>query len=161
MDYLANIARRIGGFGTAIGVGFLIGVVLLIVANIVYRFFGGVIAGTYELVELMVAVVAASALVYTVLEHGHVVINIIVSRLPQRIQAIVESITLAVGLGIWALVAWANVGLIREKALGGEATLLLNIPVLPFRLFWEFSLLLLCLMLLVYLLKALHRVISK
>jgi TRAP-type C4-dicarboxylate transport system permease small subunit len=161
MDYLANIARRIGGFGTAIGVGFLIGVVLLIVANIVYRFFGGVIAGTYELVELMVAVVAASALVYTVLEHGHVVINIIVSRLPQLIQAIVESITLAVGLGIWALVAWANVGLIREKALGGEATLLLNIPVLPFRLFWEFSLLLLCLMLLVYLLKALHRVISK
>jgi TRAP-type C4-dicarboxylate transport system permease small subunit len=161
MDYLANIARRTGGVGTAIGASFLIGLVLLIVANIVYRFFGGVIAGTYELTELMVVVVAASALVYTALEQGHVAINIIVSRFPQRARAIVESITLAIGLGLWALVAWANVGLIREKALDGEATLLLNVPVFPFRLFWEFSLIILCLVLLVYLLKVFPRVIGK
>jgi TRAP-type C4-dicarboxylate transport system permease small subunit len=161
MNWLAKITRRAGGVGVVIGAGFLIGIVLLIVANIIYRFFGGVIAGTYELIELLVAVVAASAFVYVTLERGHVVINVIANRFPQRMRAIAESITLATGLGLWALVAWANVGLIREKALSGEETLLLNIPVFPFRLFWELSLILICLVLLVHLCKALSEVISK
>jgi TRAP-type C4-dicarboxylate transport system permease small subunit len=161
MHWLAKITRRNGGIGVVIGAGCLVGIVLLIVANIIYRFFGGVIAGSYELIEVMVAVVAASAFVYATLEHGHVVINVIVNRFPQRMRAIAESITLATGLGLWALVAWANFGLIQEKALSGEKTLLLDIPIFPFRLFWELSLILVCLVLLVHLCKALSEVISK
>ena len=161
MDYFANVIRRIGGIGTTVGAVFLIGVMLLIVANIVYRILGGVIAGTYELIGLLIVVTAAFAIVYAALERGHVAVNIIVSRLPQRPRAILESFTLVIGLGLWALIAWGSVRLISESVLVREKTVLLGVPFLPFRCFWELGLLLFCLVLLIDLVKVLSRMVNK
>ena len=48
MDYFANIVRRAGSGGMLIGVAFLLVAMIIMVANIMYRFFGGVITGTYD-----------------------------------------------------------------------------------------------------------------
>jgi hypothetical protein len=45
---------------------------LLMVSNIIYRFFGGVIPGTVELVGPLVSVTASFALSYTSIKKGHV-----------------------------------------------------------------------------------------
>lgn len=161
LDRATVIIRRISGAGAAIGATSLLAVMLLIIANIVYRFFGGVIAGTYELIGPMVVVTAAFALVYTALHHGHIAINIITSRLPERIRAIVGSFTGTIALGLWILIAWGSVKLMVQKATAGEATYLLNVPFLPFRLFWELGLILFCFVLLLDLFKLLSQVIRK
>jgi TRAP-type C4-dicarboxylate transport system permease small subunit len=162
MGHFAKVVHRIAGVGTVIGAGFLIGAMLLMVANIVYRFFGGVIAGTYELVGLFMVVTAAFALGYTALRQGHVVVKIVVSRFSKRTQAIIESFTSAIGLGLLALIVWESVWLTREKVLvGGEESAMLGVPFLPFRCAWMLGLFLFCLVLLIDLLKALSRVKSK
>jgi TRAP-type C4-dicarboxylate transport system permease small subunit len=161
LDRATSIIRRIGGAGAAVGATSLLAVMLLIMANIIYRFFGGVIAGTYELIGPMVVITAAFALAYTALHHGHIAINIITSRLPGHVQAIVQSFTGTIGFGLWILIAWGSVKLMAEKASAGEATYLLHVPFLPFRLFWELGLILFCLVLLLDLFKALSQVIRK
>jgi TRAP-type C4-dicarboxylate transport system permease small subunit len=161
LDRTTSIIRRIGGAGAAIGAISLLAVMLLIIANIVYRFFGGVIAGTYELIGPLVVVTAAFALVYTALYQGHINIKILTSRLPGRIQAVIESFTVSIGLGLWILIAWGSMKFMSEKATAGEATYLLNIPFFPFRLFWELGLILFCFVLLLDLFKALSQVIHK
>jgi TRAP-type C4-dicarboxylate transport system permease small subunit len=161
MDTIAGIIQRIGKAGAAIGAVTLLAVMLLIVSNIVYRFFGGVIAGTYELIGPLVVVTAVFALVYTALTQSHIVIKILTSRFPRRIQAIVQSIIGLIGLGLWALIAWGSIGLMIQKAANGEATYLLHVPILPFRIMWELGLILFCLVLLVDLIKSLSGVTGK
>jgi TRAP-type C4-dicarboxylate transport system permease small subunit len=161
MDTIASIIQRIGKVGAAIGAGTLLAVMLLIVSNIIYRFFGGVIAGTYELIGPMVVVTAVFALVYTALTQSHIVIKILTDRLPDRIRIIVRSIIGLISLGLWGLIAWGSVGLMIQKATGGEATYLLHVPFLPFRIMWELGLILFCLVLLVDLIKSLSGVTSK
>lgn len=161
MNSVASIIQRIGKIGAAVGAGTLLAVMLLIVSNIIYRFFGGVIAGTYELIGPLVVITAVFALVYTALTQSHIVIKILTSRFPGRIQAIVQSIIGLIGLGLWALIAWGSIGLMIKKAADGEATYLLHVPILPFRIMWEIGLILFCAVLLIDLIKSLSGAISK
>jgi TRAP-type C4-dicarboxylate transport system permease small subunit len=145
----------------AVGSVFLIGIALLVVANIVYRFFGGVIAGTYELVALMIVVTVAFALGYAALKQGHIVVRIVLSRFSPRIQAILTVFTSVIGLGFWALIAWKSAEIMSERALAGEYTEMLGVPYLPFRCAWLFGLLFFCLVLLIDLFKALSQAVRK
>jgi TRAP-type C4-dicarboxylate transport system permease small subunit len=143
-----NIVNRVIGAGVVIGSCFLIGLMLLMVTNIIIRLFGVTIQGAYEMSELIVVVPVAFGLGYTALYKGHVVINIIASRLSPLVRKIVQSFTLIVGAGIWAVVFWASVELIPKKVQLGEQTEVLGFPYLPFRIIWVIGLALLCLVLL-------------
>ena len=140
----------------AVGIVFLLALMVLVVANVVVRAFGGGIAPTYELSELMIVVAVAFALVYTTKEKGHVVVDILVPRLPRRIQAILQSFTLFLSVGICALIGWAGFDIMRYTWLK-ETTTVLELPYLPFRGIWVFSLLLVFLVLLFDLFKALRQ----
>ncbi len=68
MRYLASIVNR-SGFGIMIlSAIFLLTTMVLTVANVLSRIFGTVIAGTYELTEVLIVVVAATALGYAALQ---------------------------------------------------------------------------------------------
>ena len=160
MRSFANIVHRIGGVGAAIGSVFLAGMMVLIVASVVVRPFGEVIAGSYELIEVLIVVPVAFALGYTALKQGHVEVSLVVSRFSQRKQAIIASFTWFLSLGIWGLIVWAGTGIMLEKWLG-ERTELLLVPYLPFRFVWVFGLLLFCLAFLIELSRALKQTVSK
>jgi len=160
MNYFANIVRRIGGLGIALGNAFLVGITVLIVANVIVRSFGPTIKGTYELVELMLVVLVVFALVYTALAQRHIVIRFLVSRLPQQAQAVSEIITHIISLGFWAVLVWASVELMLKRWLA-EQSQVLGIVYLPFRFVWVFGLSLLCLVFLIDLYKVLSKVVRK
>jgi len=160
MDYLANIVRRTGGLGMALGATFLVGIMVLIVANIVYRLMGHVIVGSYELTELMIVVSVAFALGYAALRKTHVVVKIVVSRFPQRAQAILEAFMSLISLATWAVIAWAGFLILSERWLREESEML-YIPFLPFRFVFLFGLILLCLIFLLDLLRALSQAVRK
>jgi TRAP-type C4-dicarboxylate transport system permease small subunit len=145
----ANCIHWIGGKGTVLSVGSLVGIMLLVVANIIARFFGTVIIGTIELVELMIVVTVAFALGYTAQRQSHVVVKVVVSRFSPRAQAILKVFTTALSIGVCAVIVWASAGIMYERALLGEETELLSVPSFPFRFIWVFGLILFCFVLLI------------
>ena len=73
-----------------IGANVLAVMMLLIVVNILSRFFYHSIVGTFEIVGLMGSVMISLVLAYTALHRRNVAIEIMVSRLSQRNQSIVD-----------------------------------------------------------------------
>ena len=160
MDYVANIFRRLNRGGMAIGAAFLTGMMVLIVANIIYRLSGHVIPGSYEISELMIVVAVAFALGYAAVEKSHVVVKIVVSRFPQRWQSILEAFMSLISLATWAVIAWASVNVLSARWLT-EETDLLDVPYLPFRIVWVLGLVMFCLVYLTDLFRALSQLVRK
>ena len=160
MEYFAYIVRRITGIGVALGAAFLVGMMVLIVANIIYRLTGHVITGSYELSELLIVVTVALALGYAAVQKSHVVVKILVSRFPQRWQAILEAFTSFLSMGTWAVIAWASSLIFLDRWLTEESEMLL-VPFLPFRLVLLFGLILISLVYLIYMFMALRKAVMK
>jgi len=146
MNFFLKIVRRTGGIGSIIGALFLVIIMIIVVLNVVVRFFGPTIIGTYELVTYMIVVTVAFALVRTTLEGAHITVNIFISRFSEKIQIMVGILTSLVGLSIWLLITWASIQLLLERGLS-EKTDLLKLPIFLFRGVWIFGLILFCLVL--------------
>lgn len=144
------------------GIYALMAMMLVVVGNVVCRFFRVFIQGsTYDLVELMAVVLVSFAVAYTALTGGHIIIRILISRLWPRTQAILEAFTSVLGLGIWAVAAWAGARFAWEMWLKGEEFPVVGVSVALFRYVWVLGLILLCLVLLLDLSKALPRTVRK
>jgi TRAP-type C4-dicarboxylate transport system permease small subunit len=160
MNRLNNIVRRIGGGGAFIASIFLLAMAVLIVSNIIYRFFGGAILATYELVELFAGIAAALALGYTTLVKRHVIITILLSRFSQRTQTILGIFTGIIGLGFWIIVTMGSIDVLSKKGIF-EVTLNNGIPLFPFRTLWVIALLFFCLILFTDLINWIHGLVKK
>ena len=160
LERFVKIVYKIGSFGLGIGSFFLAAIMVLIGASIIVRFFGHVILGSFELIEVMIIVTVAFAVAYTAMKQSHVAVTIFVSRLPQRIRAIIASLTWFLSLGILGLILWASADIMLDKWIG-EGTDILQVPILPFRFVWVFGLLLFCLALLIEMYRALKQAVSK
>jgi TRAP-type C4-dicarboxylate transport system permease small subunit len=160
MEYFTRLVKQINGVGVALGAAFLVGMMVLIVANIIYRLAGHVVTGSYELSELMIVVTVAFALGYAALQKSHVVVKILISRFPERWQAILEAFTSFLSMGTWAVIAWASSLIFFERWLTEESEMLL-IPFLPFRIVLLFGLILIALVYLIYMVMALRKALLK
>ena len=160
MQHLANLVRRMGGWGMAVGAVALVAMMVLIVASVILRRAGQVVPGTYELSELLIVVAVAFALGYAALEKSHIVVKIVVARFPQRAQAILAAVMSFIALATWAAVAWTGFIIVSKRWLGEESEML-SVPFLPFRLIFLFGLILLCSVYLIEIIKALRQAVRK
>ena len=79
----------------------------------------------------MLAMFVLSALAYTQQKKGHVRVSMVLSRLPERLQLILEASTTILSLFVIAIMTWQGWALaVRETAV----TDMLRIPQWPFRL---------------------------
>ena len=148
MGTFTKIVRRILDTGMGIGSVFLLFMMILIVANIVYRMSGHVIKGSYELCELFIVVTASFALGYAAWHKSHVDINIMVAKLPDWLQSILKIITSLLAMATWALTAWAGSIILIDRWSTEESEMLL-VPFYPFRLVLFIGLILIALIYLI------------
>lgn len=153
MRYLEKFVNKSGGGGMVVGSIFLAAAMLVMVLNILLRPFGEVFPGAYELVGLFVGVTVTFCLPFTALAKRHVAVNVFTSRFPQRIQDILQGLTSLAEFTFWVVVAWMTYDVITTRWLN-EATLDLEIPMLPFRIFWFIGLIIFCSILLLDVIKA-------
>jgi len=152
--------RRLSSDGVAIGAAFLTGMMVLIVANIIYRLFGHVIPGSYEISTLMIVVAVAFALGYAAVHNSHIVVKIVVARFSQRWQSILGVLMSLISIGTWAVIAWASYNVLSQRWLT-EMTDLLDIPYLPFRMIFVLGLVVFCLVYVTDLVNALRQVVKR
>jgi len=160
MDYFASIVRRMGGWGMIASATFLILMVVMVVASVIYRMCGHVIVGSYELTELFTVVAVAFALGYATLEKRDVIIDILIPKIPQQTRTILEAVMSLISLGTWAVIVWAGIGFMIQTWLT-EDTPMLEVPYLPFRFVWVFGLLFLCLVYLLGFFTAWRKAVKK
>lgn len=145
MRYYNNIIKWICDKGAILAAVSMIFIMMLLVANVVVRPFGGVIKANYELIDIVSSVAIAFCLVYAGLHHHHIVIRILTERFTQLSQTRIRIFTSFSELVFWALVCWRSVAILNEHRWVVEITEQARIPVLPFRLIWTFGILLFCL----------------
>jgi TRAP-type C4-dicarboxylate transport system permease small subunit len=122
--WLSKILDKIAGWS-------LVGMMLLTVADVILRSFRKPILGTYEIVGLLGALVIAFAMPHTMLQRGHVAVEILVSRLSPPARSLINLITRILSTFLFALIAWVCIQYGNELRTAGEVSMTLRLPFYP------------------------------
>lgn len=124
-EWLSDIFLWIGGIA-------LVLMTAVSVVNMGMRMAGAPIAGIYDLVCYLGALVAALPLAYTQLKKGHIAVDIVSQLFPVRVRRTVVGISYVLGIIFFGAAAWkiASLGTILWRA--GEVSETLNMPFWPF-----------------------------
>jgi TRAP-type C4-dicarboxylate transport system permease small subunit len=150
MGWLTTIKKGIQGINfylCLVGMFLLIPMMLLTATDVIGRaVWAWPVPGAVELSSYLLAVFILLGVAHTHQVKGHVRVSMLVSRLPEQLGLIIDSITTLFSLFIISILAWQGwvVG-IEERTVSD----MLRIPQLPFRLLITVAGVFLCLELLI------------
>ena len=139
----------------------VIAMMLLSVTDVVLRIFGKPVPGTYELVGFLGTIVVSFALAFTSMEKGHIAVELLVERLPQRAQLAIESFGNLIGALLFGVVAYQAVLYALDLKKSGEVSSTLQMPAYPFIYGIAAGCALLCLLLITDCIKSFRRTIDR
>jgi TRAP-type C4-dicarboxylate transport system permease small subunit len=114
---------------------------LLICVSVGLRMTGAVIKGSSEIGEMLIIIVAATAIVTATLTDGHPYVHMLVEKISNYRRSLLAAVVSLIGAAFWALMAWVNGTVAIENARLIEETELLRISIVPFRWLWILCLL--------------------
>jgi len=129
---------------------------LLTTADVILRFFGYPIPGTYEVVGLLGSVVISFSLAYTSVEKGHIAVEFLVNRLSEKSRYIISAINSVLGIFLFGLISYQSFLYASELRQSGEVSLTLQMKTYPFVYGICAGCLLLCLVLVADFMKSLR-----
>lgn len=135
--------------------------VLMFVDSMLGLFIDGRIAGSYEIVQVMLLVVVFSSWAYTQTVHGHIHVVMFVRMMPQKIRFFCFGLTAIFSCVTMAFAAYAVYGEMFERMASREATATLMIPYWPFFIFEFLAFALLAIVLLCEAIKAVAAIVDK
>ncbi len=150
---ISRVSNRISQFAVT-------AMMIVVVGNILLRILWRPIYGTYDVVMLLMTPIAF-ALGYCAVQRGHISVELIVTLLPNRVQAMIDSLTGVLSVGIFAIVAWQVWLFGTDMWNRGEVTLSVHIPVFPFIYGVSVGCAVLSLVVLVDFIKAVEKLVRK
>lgn len=159
MTFLSKYLARTGRGFNLLACAAVIIMMLLSTADVLLRLWGRPIPGTYELVGFLGTLVVAFALAFTSMEKGHIAVEILVERLPQRAQLAIDAFGNLMGMLLFGLIAYQAFIYALDIRKSGEVSLTLQLPPYPFILGIAAGCALLALLLMVNFAKSLQRTI--
>jgi len=156
---IKNVTQRLTRSLCSVGMFLLIPMMLLTTCDVIGRAsWARPITGTVELSSYMLAVFILLGLAYTHQVKGHVRVSFLISRLPPRVQLVLEIITILLSLFIIAILAWQGWTVAIEERSVSD---MLRIPQSPFRLLVAVAAFFLCLELVIDLTTTLGKLIGR
>ncbi len=137
----------------------LVMVMLVIVANILMRAWWKPLTGSYELVEILGAILLSMGVAYCAMQKSHVAMTFLVERMSPRNKAWTELGTNLISCLFLSLIAW---GMLKHSARmyhRGLSTTALDLPLYPIYYLVAFGLIVLVLVALLELVKSLLLII--
>jgi TRAP-type C4-dicarboxylate transport system permease small subunit len=139
MKVIRVVSRVLGITGTC----FMIVLMLLTVVDVFLRyFFSAPITGTAEISRLLMIIIVFPALGWAAIDRAHVRVDLIVSHIPPRLQAIFGSITFFIALVTFCIITWQS---FLEAAVVNRETSLIHLSFTPFYWIMSVGLALFCL----------------
>lgn len=136
-----------------LGAVLLTSMMLLTVIDVILRYLGRPITGTFELMSFAGALVTGFALAQTSLDGAHVNVDILTEALSVKKKNILEIFNRLLGIGIFALLTWALFDKGNDLYTTGEVSLTLQVPYYPVAYGLSFCCLVECLVLFCAILK--------
>jgi TRAP-type C4-dicarboxylate transport system permease small subunit len=115
------------------GVTILAMMMVLTVADVTLRYlFNKPILGSYEITEFMMTMLAAFTIGYAAILKAHVNVDLVYTRLPERLQGLISIFTNLVCVVFFGLMSWRNIyeSLVLRQAHSVSSAL--SIPEFPF-----------------------------
>ena len=134
---------------------------LLSTADVVLRLFGKPIPGAYELVGFIGTIVVSFALGFTSLEKGHIAVELLYRKLPQRTQLAIETFTNVVSFLIFGLITYQTFIYALDIRKSGEVSPTLQMPIYPFIFGMSLGFGLLCIILIADSIKSMKRTLNR
>lgn len=132
MAHFIKIANSFSRWICWVSVAALLGMMLLTSSDVVLRYIGYPIKGTFDVVGLLGTIVVALPLAYTQLMGRHIATELMASRGSKVVQTINNSIVCLLGVGVYALIAW-QCSLLGTKVWRiGRVSDTIEIPLFPF-----------------------------
>lgn len=130
-----KIINSISRIMSLVATGLVVPMMLLTVVDVFSRFaFRKPILGTAEFTSWMMACLFLGV-AWCAVQGRHIMVDLVIGRFSPRVQAIVDSIALLVGLGIIAIMAWRTaVTSMYMLKLGYQVSSLVPVPEFPFYL---------------------------
>ena len=129
LDRFEKFNQRLSGWFEWVGVAALLTVMFVNLIDVAgNKLFGSPLFGALDLITTFQAVAIAFACAATLIVGRHVKVEFLVTRLPNRTQAVIESIALFLGLGLFVLIVWRVSLHGYYFQTGGETTFTLPIP---------------------------------
>jgi TRAP-type C4-dicarboxylate transport system permease small subunit len=108
--------------------------IIFVVSNVLSRFFfKKPLPGTIEVIELVAVVIVFFSVAYTESKRGHIYVELLVSRLSKRVQAVLASMMYFLAAVFFAVMGWRG-GVLAWSYLVPRVreTYVLSIPIAPF-----------------------------
>jgi TRAP-type C4-dicarboxylate transport system permease small subunit len=162
VNVLAKGVEPVTRWAHNIGSGVLAAMMFLTAADVTLRYaFNSPILGSYELQEFMMVTMIAMGIGYCAFLKGHINVDILFNKLPQRVQATFNVFHYLIAACLFALVTWRTFleGLLMQSR--NMTSTVLYIPVLPFYCVAAFGSAVLCLAFLYNSIESLSKVFGK
>jgi len=105
---------------------------LVVVDVFLRKFFAAPIRGSLELTEILLGIVVFLGLAYCAAKDEHVVIDIIVDRLPRRLKKTIMSFIYFLSVAVSALMAWRLFVQALSLQAGHHVSMMLGLVLYPF-----------------------------
>lgn len=109
----------------------VVAMMILTCADVILRFFRRPIPGTYELVGFLGALSVSFALAYTSLERGHIAVDLLIKKFPNRVRNFIDGINCLVSAALFAMITWQSVLEAVSLRESGEVSMTLQMPLYP------------------------------
>lgn len=139
----------------------LVMVMVVIVSNILMRAWWKPLPGSYELVEVLGAVILSMGAAYCAIARGHVTVSLFVDKLSRKMQAIVDIVTSLISFVFISAIGWGLLKYAKMTYNRGLETSTLSIPLYPVYFLVAAGLIMLALTAMLELIKSISTLISK
>jgi TRAP-type transport system small permease protein len=106
--------------------------IILTSCDVVMRYFGRPIKGTFDIVGLCSVFVIALPIAYTQLAHGHIAIDFIIEKFPKKIRSMFDVTNYVLNFLIYAILAWQSILYGKKLWNLGRVSESVQIPLFPF-----------------------------
>jgi TRAP-type C4-dicarboxylate transport system permease small subunit len=131
MSGLLGFAFRLSKWANVFGGIILTLMMLITVTDVILRSFGKPIVGAYELVGFSGALVLGFSIPFTSWVRGHIYVDILVQRLPQKGKRGFHVTTRGLGIALFLMTGWNLIKMGTDLLKSGEVSPTLQVPFYP------------------------------
>lgn len=124
---------RFSGWLTIVSTIAALMIMVLVTADVLMRrFLNMPIKGGYEIASTLLAVLVSCCIAWVMTQKGHIVVDLITRRYPQRLRGVIRGSALLLSLIIVGIIAWGCVLFGLQEFRIGTKSILIGIPLAPF-----------------------------
>ena len=131
MNGLLGLVFRVSKWANVFGGIILTLMMLITVTDVILRSFGKPIVGTYELVGFCGALVLGFSIPFTSWVRGHIYVDILVQRLPQKGKMGFHVTTRGLAIALFLMTGWNLIKMGTDLLKSGEVSPTLQVPFYP------------------------------